>query len=72
MTAREYELPFAVQATGHGTHVPCDGGMLLKTSAMASVLVDPHRRSARVGAGTRWDQVFTTAASCGLAPLSGS
>lgn len=65
-------MPFAVQATGHGTHVPCDGGLLVKTAGMASVLVDPHRRIARVGPGARWDQVLTAAASCGLAPLSGS
>src|SRR4051812_27822628 len=26
VAAREYGLPFAVQSTGHGTHVPCDGG----------------------------------------------
>lgn len=71
-TARDYELPFAVQATGHGTHVACTGGLLLKTTNMASVLVDPDRRIARAGPGVRWKDVITAAAGCGLAPLSGS
>ncbi|MFI0350881.1 FAD-binding oxidoreductase [Actinomadura sp. 9N407] len=70
--AREYGLPAAVQATGHGTRVPCDGGLLLKTSRMAAVLVDPDRRIARVGPGARWRAVLDAAAPFGLAPLSGS
>src|SRR5689334_10634284 len=48
VAAREYDLPFAVQATGHGTHVACDGGVLVRTGAMATVLVDPDRRLAHV------------------------
>ncbi|NED95570.1 FAD-binding oxidoreductase [Phytoactinopolyspora alkaliphila] len=72
VTAREHGLPFAVQATGHGTRVPSDGGILLKTGRMASVLVDPARRIARVGPGARWEQVLAAAAPLGLAPLSGS
>jgi FAD/FMN-containing dehydrogenase len=70
--ARRYDLPFAVQATGHGTHVPVDDGVLLKTSGMAGVLVDPDRRIARVGPGTRWSAVLAAAGPFGLAPLSGS
>src|SRR5262245_5464581 len=48
VAARSHGLPLAVQSTGHGTHVPADGGLLLKTSLMAEVLVDPDRRIARV------------------------
>jgi FAD/FMN-containing dehydrogenase len=72
VAAREYGLPFAVQGTGHGTHVACDGGVLVRTGAMATVLVDPDRRVAHVGAGARWADVLTAAAPFGLAPLSGS
>jgi FAD/FMN-containing dehydrogenase len=72
VTAREHDLPLAVQATGHGTHVPADGAVLLKTSHMATVLVDPDRRVARVGPGARWGAVVAAAAPFGLAPLSGS
>ncbi|TCM49430.1 FAD-binding oxidoreductase [Kribbella sp. VKM Ac-2568] len=71
-TAREYGLPLAVQATGHGTRTPADGGILLKTSAMTSVLVDPQRMVAKVGPGTRWGAVIDAAGEFGLAPLAGS
>jgi FAD/FMN-containing dehydrogenase len=72
VTAREHDLPVAVQATGHGTIVPSDGGLLIKTSRMAGVLVDPAARVARVGPGARWQDVIAAAAPFGLAPLSGS
>ncbi|NUP78312.1 MAG: FAD-binding protein, partial [Nonomuraea sp.] len=45
---------------------------LVRTSAMASVLVDPARGVARVGPGARWGEVIAAAAPFGLAPLSGS
>jgi FAD/FMN-containing dehydrogenase len=69
--ARERQLPVTVQSTGHGTHVPADG-VLLKTSALTRVLVDPDRRVARAAAGARWGAVLAAAAPFGLAPLSGS
>ena len=72
LAARRHGLPFAVQATGHGTRVPSDGGLLLKTSAMTSVLIDPQRRIAKVGPGARSGAVIDAAAQCGLAPLAGS
>jgi FAD/FMN-containing dehydrogenase len=72
IAAREHGLPFAVQATGHGTHTACDGGLLLKTSLMAKVLVDPDRRVARVGPGARMGDVAAAAAPFGLAPVAGS
>jgi FAD/FMN-containing dehydrogenase len=71
-TAREYGLPIAVQATGHGTKVPADGGLLLKTTPMTSVLIDPERRIAKVAPGARWGAVIDAAGQFGLAPLSGS
>ena len=70
--ARERQLPIRVQSTGHGTHVAADGGVLLKTSALARVLVDPDRRVARVAGGARWGAVLAAAAPFGLVPLSGS
>ncbi len=69
--ARDHELPFAVQSTGHGTVRPCDGGLLLATPWLNHVDIDPHRRVARVGAGTVWGDVVASAARFGLAPLSG-
>ena len=70
--AREHDLPFSVQATGHGAVLPTDGGVLLKTTAMSSVEIDAGRRIARVGAGTLWSDVIAAAAPHGLAPLSGT
>jgi hypothetical protein len=70
--AGEHRLPVAVQSTGHGTHVAADGALLIKTSDLAGVLIDPGRRIARVGPGTRWSQVIEAAAPFGLVPLSGS
>ncbi|WP_460649916.1 FAD-binding oxidoreductase [Kribbella endophytica] len=71
-TAREYGVPIAVQATGHGTRVPADGGILLKTSAMTSLLIDPERRIAKVGPGVRWGAVLDAAKDFGLVALAGS
>ena len=70
--AREEAMPVAVQATGHGLHRAYDGGLLIDTSAMCAVLVDPDRRIARVGPGATWGQVIDAAAPFGLAPLAGS
>ncbi|WP_336207336.1 FAD-binding oxidoreductase [Nonomuraea sp. LPB2021202275-12-8] len=72
IAAAEQGIPLAVQATGHGTHVPSDGGILLRTSALDGVEIDPVRRVARVGPGARWGQVLAAAARYDLAPLSGS
>ncbi|GAA1021667.1 oxidoreductase [Acrocarpospora pleiomorpha] len=71
--ARELDLALTVRATGHGTHVACDERvLLLRTSNMSSVTIDPERRTARVGPGARWGQVIASAAPYGLVPLAGS
>ena len=72
LIARQHDLRLAVQGTGHGTQVACDGALLLRTPRMAEVLVDPDRRIARIGAGARWSQVMEAAAPFGLAPITGS
>lgn len=61
-----------VHATGHGFGVPADGGVLVNTTRMNQVSIDPERRTARVGAGAVWSQVIEAAAPHGLAPLNGS
>jgi FAD/FMN-containing dehydrogenase len=72
LQARALGTPLAVRATGHGTHVPLDGTVVVDTSPMATVLVDADRAVARVGAGAVWGDVAAAAAPFGLAPLSGS
>jgi FAD/FMN-containing dehydrogenase len=70
--AREHELPFAVQSTGHGAVQVPDGGLLLKMTAMSTVEIDAGRRVARVRGGALWSDVIAAAAPHGLAPLSGT
>ena len=65
-------LPVAVQSTGHGPVLPADGAVLVTTSRMRAVVIDPDRRTARVQAGVRWGEVVSAAANHGLAALSGS
>lgn len=71
LAAREHNLSLTVLSTGHGTLLPNDGGVLLKTSGMAQVLIDPDRMVAHVGPGVRWSEVIAAAEPFGLAPLSG-
>ena len=73
LTARARGLRVAVRATGHGTLAePSPDTLLIDTSRMRSVLVDPDRRIARVGAGAPWGDVIEAAEPFGLAPVSGT
>ncbi len=64
--------PVAVQSTGHGKSVPADGAVFIATRELRELSVDPRARTARIGAGLRWDEVIVAAAEHGLAPLCGS
>ena len=70
--ARTVGLGVGVLATGHGTGTPSDGGLLINTSRMRGVRIDPDARVARVEAGAVWDDVVEAAAVHGLAGLPGS
>jgi FAD/FMN-containing dehydrogenase len=70
--AREIGVGVGVMATGHGMGVPCDGGVLVNTSRMRGVRVDPVGRTARVEAGALWTDVVPEAQAHGLAGLVGS
>jgi FAD/FMN-containing dehydrogenase len=73
LEARRRGLRVAVRATGHGTIAePSPDTLLIDTSGMRSVLVDPDRRTARVNPGTTWGDVIEAAAPFGLAPVSGT
>ena len=65
-------LSVAPQGTGHGA--PALGGrladaVLLRTSAMTELSIDPENRIARVGAGVLWGDVAEAAGRYGLATL---
>ena len=70
--AREEGLGVGVMATGHGVGTPADGGLLVNTSLMRGVRVDPATRTARVEAGALWKDVIPEAHANGLAGLAGS
>ena len=65
-------LAVAAQATGHGPVRAVEDAVLITTSRMSSVDIDPNRRTARVGAGVRWADVIAAAAPYGLTGVSGS
>src|SRR3712207_6310436 len=70
--ARERDLGVGVMATGHGVASLPDGGVLINTSRMRGVSVDPKARTARVEPGAKWKDVIPEAQKFGLAGLLGS
>lgn len=70
--ANASNLKIAVKSTGHGVIVPADNALLLVTSRMNRVRVDPVAQTAYVEAGARWLDVLGPAQAAGLAPLLGS
>jgi FAD/FMN-containing dehydrogenase len=78
VTAVEYArvngLQVAPQGTGHnaGPLGPLQDTLLLKTSRMRGVEIDPAAQRARVEAGVIWIEVVEAAAKYGLAALAGS
>ena len=72
--AREAGLRVSVQGTGHNPLPLGDmaGSLLIKTSRMRRVDIDPGARRARVQAGAIWSDVAGPANAHGLAALVGS
>lgn len=70
--AAERGLTVAVQSTGHGALPVAPDSILIHTGDLNTCVVDPVSRTARVGAGTTWQQVLDAATPHGLAPLCGS
>src|SRR5215831_17026121 len=72
--ARAHGMRIAPQGTGHGAAPlePLDGAMLLRTTPMRKVEIDPATRNARAEAGAVWRDVVVPAAEHGLAGLAGS
>lgn len=70
--ARKKGLGVGVMATGHGVAAPCDEGVLINTSRMNGVHVDPVTQTVRVEAGAKWADVVPEAAAHGLVGLQGS
>jgi FAD/FMN-containing dehydrogenase len=72
--ARTAGLRVAAQGTGHnaGPLGSLEDVVLVRTSAMTAVTVDPEARTARAEAGVLWDDVVQAVAAHGLMALHGS
>jgi FAD binding domain len=72
--ARGRELRVAPQGPGHGARAlpPLGDALLLRTTRMSAVEIDPEARAAQVQAGALWDDIVPPAAEHGLAGLHGS
>jgi FAD/FMN-containing dehydrogenase len=72
--ARAAGLRVAPQGSGHGAGSLGDlsGTILLRTTRMRGVTIDPVNRGADVEAGVLWQEVSDAAAEHGLAALAGS
>lgn len=70
--AAQAGLTVAVLATGHGAAAVGADTVLINTSLLDSVSIDPRARTATVGAGVTWQQVLDAASPHGLAGLCGS
>ncbi|MBX2925003.1 MAG: FAD-binding oxidoreductase [Chitinophagaceae bacterium] len=70
--ANERNIGIGVMATGHGIGVLCNGGILINTSCMRDVTIDPVAGRATVGAGALWKDVIVPASEYGFATLAGS
>ncbi|MBZ6083658.1 FAD-binding protein [Streptomyces olivaceus] len=65
-------VPVTALGEGHGFHYGITDGVVIRTRSLRSVEVDPGTRTARIGAGTRWQEVIDVSGPLGLVPLSGS
>ncbi len=71
--ARDAGAQVMVQATGHGAGMPVGAGVVLvDTSVLDQVHIDPDTRTGRAGAGTVWSKVQEQAWPHRLLGLSGT
>ena len=70
--AARRDIPLAVQATGHAVSAAMDEGLLINTSRLQDVVVDPDAGTATVGAGVRWSSVLEASVPLGLTAAHGS
>ncbi|MFC5994824.1 FAD-binding oxidoreductase [Pseudonocardia hispaniensis] len=70
---RDRGLEIAVRAGGHSAAGMslCDGGLVIDVRPMKQIVIDPERRTARVGAGCTWSEVDRAGQAHGLATTGG-
>lgn len=70
--ARARGLSIATQPSGHGATGRADGAILLRTTQLNSIDIDPSSRTAMIGTGTKAGELQQVAADHGLTGLPGS
>jgi FAD/FMN-containing dehydrogenase len=70
--ASRHDVPVGCQSTGHGAVRAMADGILLNTSALKSMHVDPDARTATFAAGVQWRDAMPALTDQGLAALWGS
>jgi hypothetical protein len=70
--AREQGLAVATQPSGHGATGRASDAILLRTTRLDDIHLDPVARTARIGAGVRSGDLQRAAAAHGLTALPGS
>ncbi|MFF0342606.1 FAD-binding oxidoreductase [Kribbella sp. NPDC004875] len=70
--AAESGTPVRVLATGHGIPNPIQDGIVVTTTRLTGLTVDPEAKIAHIAAGNRWAEVIAAAAPHGLAPIAGA
>ncbi len=70
--ATENALAVRIFSTGHGSYAAVTDGLVITTSRLTGLTIDPETRIARIGAGHRWSDVIPESAAYGLAPVVGS
>ncbi|MEV4259707.1 FAD-dependent oxidoreductase, partial [Spirillospora sp. NPDC049652] len=70
--ARLAGLTVATQPSGHGATGDTADAVLLRTTRLDELSVDPETRTARAGAGVKWGRVLEAASPHGLTGLAGS
>jgi FAD/FMN-containing dehydrogenase len=69
--ARSQQLSVAVRSSGQRAGAAADGAVLIDTSRLSAVTVDPVCHTAVVGAGATWAGVAAETATHGLTPVLG-
>src|SRR4051812_6732213 len=72
--ARGHGVGVVPHATGHGARAvgSLEDSILLRTSELSGIRIDPVARTARVAAGTTWGELAVCAGEHGLAGLAGT
>lgn len=70
--AARRDLPIATQPSGHGATGRASGTILLRTTCLDQIVIDPAQRTATIGAGIRAGALQAAAAEHGLTGLPGS